>query len=301
MKLGLIGLGKMGRNLALNIKDNDYDIVVYNRSSSKTQELVELGFEGAFTLDELLKKLDDIKVIWLMLPSGKVIDEVLEKILPKLNEGDVIIDGGNSNYKDSIRRSKMLKEKNIYFLDVGTSGGTLGARNGACMMIGGEKAIFEDLKNLFSDICKDDGFVYTGESGSGHFVKMIHNGIEYAIMQSIGEGFSLLETSNFDLNLKEIADVWNNGSIIESYLLKQVVDILDANPKLENIEGKIDSSGEGLWTVLEALNLKSPAFLITQALLIRYNSKIDENYSNKLISAMRNKFGGHKIHKKQEN
>ncbi|BEP28179.1 phosphogluconate dehydrogenase (NAD(+)-dependent, decarboxylating) [Helicovermis profundi] len=299
MKIGLVGLGKMGRNLALNMHDNKFDVVVYNRNSEKTKEFIEKGIEGAFTYKELIDKLDDKrKIVWIMVPSGHAVDTVISQIKPFLRKGDLVIDGGNSKYTDTIKRGKMLKTDGIHYMDVGTSGGTNGARNGACMMIGGEKSDYEELKTMFEAVCVTDGQMYLGKNGSGHFVKMIHNGVEYGMMQAIAEGFEILEASDFELDNYDVSKVWSNGSIIESYLMSTANKAFSKNKKLEGIVDEIDSSGEGLWTVEEALKLKLPSYVITASLMKRFESKQNERFSNKVVAALRNEFGGHKIYKK---
>lgn len=299
MKIGLIGLGKMGGNLAHNLKDHGYDVVVYNRSTDKTDAFISLGFKGAHRLEDFLNLLGENKIILLMIPAGEEVDKMINKILPHLNAGDIIIDGGNSFYKDSIRRYEMLKSENISYIDMGTSGGVEGARYGACLMIGGDYEIYESLEHIFKSIAVKDGYSYMGPSGTGHYVKMVHNGIEYGMMQAIAEGFEVLDSSKFDFDYEKISKVWNNGSIISSYLMEMVQNGFSNNGnKLEEIKDQIDSSGEGLWTVLEALELGIPLYNIAGSLFKRFESKQGERFGNKVVASMRNEFGGHKIHKK---
>lgn len=298
MKIGIIGLGKMGSNLALNMKDQNIDVIGYNRSPEKSLTLQEQGLNVAFSIDELIDKLDSPKILWLMIPSGKYVDDMIQSLLPKLSKGDIIIDAGNSNYNDTIARGKSLESAGIKFMDVGTSGGTGGARNGACMMVGGEKETFEYIKPVIEKVCVKDGYSYFGQGGSGHFVKMIHNGIEYGMMQSIGEGFEILKESEFDLDFEEVSKVWNNGSIIESYLMQMTLNAFANSPVLEELDSVVDSSGEGLWTVETALKLGVPAPTITTALFERYRTKKKDSFSAKVIAAQRNQFGGHDVHKK---
>lgn len=298
MKIGLIGLGKMGSNLAINMYDNKIDVVVYNRNSEKTKVFIEKGFEGAFEYKELIGKLGSKKIIWIMVPAGEAVDLVISQIKPFLKKGDLIIDGGNSKYTDTISRGKILKEEGIHYMDVGTSGGTSGARNGACMMIGGDFEDYIELKQIFKAVCVENGETYLGKIGSGHFVKMIHNGIEYGMMQAIAEGFEILNESNFDLDNNKVSKVWSNGSIIESFLMKTANKAFSKNKNLDGIIDKIDSSGEGLWTVEEAIKLKLPAYVITTSLMKRFESKQNERFSNKVVAALRNEFGGHKLYKK---
>lgn len=299
MKIGIIGLGKMGGNLAHNLRDNGYDVVVHNRSNLKVDLFVAEGFEGAHRVEDFLTILGEEKLILLMIPAGEEVDKMINSMLPNLKSGDTLIDGGNSYYKDSMKRYERLKSEGINFIDMGTSGGVEGARNGACTMIGGDYEVYEKYEHVFKAISTEDGYGYMGSSGSGHYVKMVHNGIEYGMMQAIGEGFELLEHSKFDLDYKNISKVWNNGSIISSYLMEKVESGFEHNGnKLEGIVDKIDSSGEGLWTVLEALELQIPLYNITGSLFKRFESKQDERFSNKVVASMRNEFGGHKIYKK---
>ena len=298
MKLGLIGLGRMGFNLALNMKDNGHTVVCFNRTKEKVEDAVKQGLEGAFSIDELLSKLDGSrKVVWLMLPAGELVDQMIDTLVPMLNKGDIIIDGGNSNYKDTLRRYESLKLKGIDFVDVGTSGGTDGAGNGACTMIGAEDSVFEYIEELVRDISVENGYLHCGANGSGHFVKMVHNGVEYGMMQAIGEGFEILEKSRFDLNLEKVAKVWNNGSVIRGWLMELIENAFKKDEKLDKIKGVMYSSGEGLWTVQEALELKVPATVITESLLMRYRSEQNDTFTGKVVAALRNEFGGHEVKK----
>lgn len=298
MKFGLIGLGRMGFNLALNAKDHGHEVVVYNRTSQKIDEACKEGLIGAYSLEELINKLEKRRVIWLMLPAGEVIDDMIERLIPLLNEDDILIDGGNSFYKDTIRRYEYLKSKKIRFVDVGTSGGISGARNGACTMVGAEEEIFKYIEPLIKDISVENGYLYTGKNGSGHFVKMVHNGIEYGMMQAIGEGFEILQKSQFDLNYKEVARVWNNGSVIRGWLMELAEKAFEKDANLDEIKGIMYSSGEGLWTVQEALDLKVPAPVIASSLFYRYRSEMEDTFTGKVVAALRNEFGGHAVAKK---
>lgn len=298
MKIGLIGLGKMGYNLALNMKDNKHEVVAYNRSPEKIALIEKEGVIGAYTLEQLVENLNNPRIIWLMLPAGQVIDDMIDKLVNLLDKGDIIIDGGNSHYKDTLRRSAYLKEKEIHYVDIGTSGGISGARHGACMMVGCDNEIFKKIEPLIKSITVKNGYLHTGRNGSGHFLKMIHNGIEYGMLQAIAEGFEVLEKSQFSYDFEKVARVWNNGSVIRGWLMELLENAFSKDPKLEKIRGIIHSSGEGLWTVQEALDLQVPLHVITSSLFTRYRSFQDDTFSGKVIAALRNEFGGHSVEKK---
>jgi 6-phosphogluconate dehydrogenase len=293
MEIGIIGLGRMGYNLALNMRDHGHKVVAFNRSLEKVKQAEADGLTGAYSIEELVNKLSGRKVIWLMVPAGKPVDDMIVALLPLINKHDIIIDGGNSFYKDTLRRYEELKAQEVDFADIGTSGGIEGARNGACTMIGAEKEVFEYLEPLVKDISIEKGYLHTGRNGSGHFVKMVHNGVEYGMMQAIGEGFEILEKSQFDLDYKEVARVWNNGSVIRGWLMELMERAFGKDPQLDAIKGVMYSSGEGLWTVMEALELKVPATVITESLMMRYRSEQDDTFTGKAVAALRNEFGGH--------
>jgi len=295
MKIGLIGLGKMGFNLALNMRDNNFKVIVYNRTAAKTKEAEKKSLNGVYAIDKLIEKLPAPRLIWLMISAGKAVDEVIDSLKPYLDKGDIIVDGGNSHYRDTLRRYEELKKRGINYADVGTSGGIDGARNGACMMIGAEPEIFKLLQPIVTALCVKDGYLHTGRVGSGHFVKMIHNGIEYGMLQAIAEGFEILKESPFSFDYQKIAKVWNNGSVIRGWLMELAISAFAKDDDLSAIKGIVDSSGEGLWTVEEALRLGVPAPIITGSLLVRYRSHQKDTFSGKVIAALRNEFGGHKI------
>ncbi|BAK80872.1 phosphogluconate dehydrogenase (NAD(+)-dependent, decarboxylating) [Candidatus Arthromitus sp. SFB-rat-Yit] len=295
MQIGLIGLGRMGFNLALNMRDKGHEVVCFNRSKEKVEEAIKEGLHGVSSIEELVNKLEGRKVIWIMLPAGKIIDQIIDVLVPLLNKNDIIIDGGNSNYKDTLERYETLKLKGIDFVDVGTSGGIDGARNGACTMIGAEDEVFSYIEEVVRDISVENGYLHCGGNGSGHFVKMVHNGVEYGMMAAIGEGFEILNKSRFDLNLEKVAKVWNHGSVVRGWLMELAHNAFSKDPQLDKIKGVMYSSGEGLWTVQEALDLKIPATIITQSLLMRYRSEQDDSLTGKLVAALRNEFGGHAV------
>ncbi len=299
-KIGYIGLGKMGKNMALRLLEHNWNVVAYNRSPESIEEIEGAGAVGAYSLKEVAEKLDTPRLIWLMVPHS-VVDSVLEELVPLLSSGDVIVDGGNSNYKQSIRRAGELKEKNIEFMDAGVSGGPAGARDGACTMVGGEKEMFDKYEELFKDISAPNAYAYMGRGGAGHFVKMVHNGIEYGMMQAIGEGFEVLKKSDFELNLKEVSRIYNNESVVESRLTKWLEDGFEEyGEDLESISGKVSASGEGLWTVETAKELGVPVPIIEGALKFREQSQENPSYTGQVVSALRNQFGGHEVSKNKE-
>ncbi|MGF9892297.1 phosphogluconate dehydrogenase (NAD(+)-dependent, decarboxylating) [Priestia megaterium] len=296
MKIGLIGLGKMGYNLSLNLMDNHHEVVAYDVNKEAVEKLSNEGATGAFTVEELVNELPlSPKVVWIMVPAGEVTENVITELKELLSEGDIIIDGGNSNYKESVRRAQDLQEKGIYFFDVGTSGGMEGARNGACTMIGGDAEVFRTIEPVFNDICVENGFMYAGKSGSGHFLKMVHNGVEYGMMQSIAEGFEVLEKSQFDFDYEAVARVWNNGSVVRSWLMELTENAFSKDPKLDSIKGVMQSSGEGKWTVETALDLQTATPVIALSLMMRYRSLEEDTFTGKVVAALRNEFGGHGV------
>lgn len=296
MKIGLIGLGKMGYNLSLNLMDNHHEVVAYDVNKEAVEKLSNEGATGAFTVEALVNELSlSPKVVWIMVPAGEVTENVITELKELLSEGDIIIDGGNSNYKESVRRAQDLQEKGIYFFDVGTSGGMEGARNGACTMIGGDSEVFRTIEPIFNDICVENGFMYAGKSGSGHFLKMVHNGVEYGMMQSIAEGFEVLEKSQFDFDYEAVARVWNNGSVVRSWLMELTENAFSKDPKLDSIKGIMQSSGEGKWTVETALDLQTATPVIALSLMMRYRSLEEDTFTGKVVAALRNEFGGHGV------
>ncbi|MBU8854380.1 decarboxylating 6-phosphogluconate dehydrogenase [Bacillus sp. FJAT-26377] len=296
MKIGLIGLGKMGYNLSLNLMDNHHEVVAYDVNKEAVEKLSNEGATAAFTVEELVNELSPSpKVVWIMVPAGEVTENVITELKELLSEGDIIIDGGNSNYKESVRRAHDLQEKGIYFFDVGTSGGMEGARNGACTMIGGDAEVFRTIEPIFNDICVENGFMYAGKSGSGHFLKMVHNGVEYGMMQSIAEGFEVLEKSQFDFDYEAVARVWNNGSVVRSWLMELTENAFSKDPKLDSIKGVMQSSGEGKWTVETALDLQTATPVIALSLMMRYRSLEEDTFTGKVVAALRNEFGGHGV------
>ena len=297
MELGMIGLGRMGANMAERLVLGGHRIISYDRSPEAIQRVVDKGAMGSRSLADFVQQLSQPRAAWLMVPSGDPVDQTIEQLLPQLAKGDVIIDGGNSYYKDSIRRAEKLKQQGIYFVDAGTSGGIWGLKVGYCMMVGGEKEVVERLDPIFKTLAPKDGYLHVGPSGAGHFVKMIHNGIEYGMLQAYGEGFELLKASGFDLDLGKIAHLWNQGSVVRSWLLELAESAFNKDPELASIKGYVEDSGEGRWTVLEAVERNVPASVLTLSLFARFASRQEDSFSAKVIAALRNEFGGHAVKK----
>ena len=298
MKLGYIGLGKMGFNMVERLLEKGHEVVAYNRSEKPVREIAEKGAIPASSLQSLVSTLSAPRLIWLMIPH-EAVEGVIMEFIQFLDKGDTIIDGGNSPYKDSIRRAKELDGKGIDFLDAGVSGGPSGARNGACIMVGGKRVVYRKFKNLFRDLSARKGYAYVGKSGAGHFVKMVHNGIEYGMMQAIAEGFAVMKVSPFDLNLLKIADLYNHQSVIESRLVGWLKTAFKQyGEDLEYISGSVAQTGEGSWTVEAAKELGIPAPIIEGALNFRIQSQTNPTYTGKIVSALRNQFGGHEVFKK---
>ncbi|TVX93683.1 phosphogluconate dehydrogenase (NAD(+)-dependent, decarboxylating) [Paenibacillus agilis] len=295
MKVGMIGLGKMGFNLVRNMMRYDHEAVVYDVNAEPREKLAAEGAVPAATIEELVHKLDAPRIVWMMVPAGEIVDSVVDTLLPILSPGDIVIDGGNSHYKQSIARGEKLQEQGIHYFDVGTSGGTDGAEHGGCFMIGGNAEVFNNLEPLFRDMAVDHGYLYAGKLGSGHFLKMIHNGIEYGMMQAIAEGFEVLEKSDFDFDYEQVARVWSNGSVIRSWLMDLTQNAFAKDPKLDGIRGVMHSSGEGKWTVETALDLQASTPVIAMSLMMRYRSLDTDTFHGKVVAALRNEFGGHAV------
>ncbi|GCE47081.1 6-phosphogluconate dehydrogenase (decarboxylating) [Thermosporothrix hazakensis] len=300
MEIGFIGLGRMGANMVRRLLRDNHRVVAWNRTAAKTDEIVKEGAEGAYSIQELVGKLQQSpRVVWVMVPAGQATDDMIQEVLPYLNKGDIIIDGGNSNYKDSIRRGKELTEKGFHFMDAGTSGGIWGLKVGYCLMVGGEKETFEYIEPLLKTLAPPDGYLYCGSHGAGHFVKMVHNGIEYGIMQAYGEGFEILKASQYDFDLHAISHLWNQGSVVRSWLLELAESAFEQDPQLESIKGYVEDSGEGRWTIQQAIDTNVPAPVITLSLFERFHSRQDESFSAKVLAALRKGFGGHAVKSNQ--
>ncbi|ANS74185.1 6-phosphogluconate dehydrogenase [Paenibacillus yonginensis] len=297
MKVGLVGLGKMGLNLGKNLMDHKHEVVAFDLNQAAIAEMVEYGAKGASTIAELIAAMPTPRVLWVMVPH-QVVDNVLDEAAPLLSAGDIIIEGGNSHYKESKARYEKLKASGIHFMDAGTSGGMEGARNGACYMIGGDPEAWEVVEPIFRDTAVENGYLYAGPSGSGHFLKMVHNGVEYGMMASIGEGFEVLEKSNYEFDYEKVARVWNNGSVIRSWLMELTEKAFSKDSNLDELKGVMHSSGEGKWTIEEALDLQAATPVIAMSLLMRYRSLEADTFQGKVVAALRNEFGGHAVEKK---
>lgn len=293
MQIGIAGLGKMGYPLALNLRDKGHEVVAYNRSAGPAEAIRREGIWATNDLGALVAALDPPRTIWVMVPAGAAVDSVLTELANRLAPGDIVIDGGNSHYKDSMRRAAVLGEKGIGFADVGTSGGVEGARNGVCVMVGASDEVFCRIGPLLASIAVENGCLHTGAPGSGHYVKMIHNGIEYGMMQAIGEGFELLAESPFDLDLPAVADVYCHGSVIRGWLMELAASLLSKDPDLSALQGVIGSSGEGLWTVQEALERGVAAPITVLSLMARSQSQRPGSFGAKIVAGLRDEFGGH--------
>lgn len=297
MQIAMIGLGRMGMNMARRLLKGGHEVVVYNRTSEKTEKMVAEGAIGTFSLKEVVEKLSPPRAVWVMLPAGTTVDDHLVQLMDFMAPGDTIIEGGNTNYKDDIRRAEMLAQKDIGFMDAGVSGGIWGLEIGYCLMVGGKKETFEYLEPLFKTLAPKEGYLYCGPAGSGHFVKMVHNGIEYGMMQAYGEGFEILEASPYSdtLNYADIAHLWNQGSVIRSWLLELAEAAFNNDGKLSDIRGYVEESGEGRWTVEQAIESRVSTPVIALSLMERFRSQKDDTFSDKVVAALRREFGGHAV------
>ena len=298
MELGMIGLGKMGANMTERLVKGGHRVVGYDLNPESVAQIVEKGAEGAVSLEDLAGKLPDPQIVWIMVPAGAPVDQTLEAVLPFLGPGAVIIDGGNSYYRDTLRRAEQCESSGMHFIDCGTSGGIWGLSDGYSMMVGGDRQIVENIGPIFETLAPavDQGWGRVGPAGSGHFVKMIHNGIEYGLMQAYAEGLAIMEAkAEFGLDLHQIAEIWRYGSVVRSWLLDLTSEALAENPTMEGIAPFVPDSGEGRWTVFEAIDLNVAAPIITNSLFRRISSRDEGEYADRILSAMRRKFGGHAI------
>ncbi len=298
MELGLIGLGRMGANMAVRLIQGGHRVVVHNRTFEKAQELADQhGAVPARSIEELVAALPSPRVVWLMLPAGKATDDTIATVTPLLQPGDILVDGANNNYKVSIAHGEQLAAHGIQFADAGVSGGIWGLKVGYCTMVGAEPATFAQIEPLLKTLAPPDGYLHCGPFGAGHFVKMIHNGIEYGMMQAYAEGFEILEKSRYDFDLQKISHLWNQGSVVRSWLLELAERAFEDDADLSAIRGYVEDSGEGRWTVQEAIDLDVPAPIITLSLQTRFRSRQDDSFGAKVLAALRNQFGGHAVKK----
>jgi 6-phosphogluconate dehydrogenase len=295
MKIGMVGLGRMGGNMTVRLLRHGHEVVAFDRNDDAVTAAEGQGAAGAHSLEEVLKQLEPPRVVWIMVPAGDITANTVKDLRAMLSSGDVLIDGGNSNFRDSQRRAREAAADGVRFLDCGTSGGVWGLENGYCLMVGGEREAFDEAEPIFAALAPRDGYAYVGPSGAGHFVKMVHNAIEYGLLAAYGEGLEIMKNSEFDLDLLSIAGIWRYGSVVRSWLLELLVDALQRDPKLERIRGYVEDSGEGRWTVVEAIEESVPAPITALSLFMRFASRQEESYSAKVIAALRNEFGGHAV------
>ena len=297
MEMGIVGLGRMGGNMAERLIRNGHTVIGSDPAEAAQQRLDGIGGKGVSNVAELIGALTQTpKIVWAMVPAGKITDQVITEAANALQPGDIIIDGGNSKFTDSQRHYTELAAKGIHFLDAGTSGGIWGLQEGYCLMVGGDDAAFKTVEPLLLALAPEDGLLHTGPAGSGHYVKMVHNGIEYALMQSYGEGFEILKASPYpDLDLHAICELWRHGSVVRSWLLDLAADAFKKDPNLDQITGYVEDSGEGRWTVMESIEHAVPAPVIALSLYLRFRSRQPDSFSTKVLSALRNEFGGHAV------
>jgi 6-phosphogluconate dehydrogenase len=302
MKLAMIGLGKMGMNMARRLMQGNHDIIAFDLSKAAVEEIAAEGATGASSLQQVVEMLSGPRIVWMMLPAGKPVEDTISRLKELLSPEDIIIDGGNTYYKDDLRRYQNLKEAGIRYMDVGVSGGVWGLKMGYCMMMGGDKDVFEYLEPLFQTLAPKDGYLYCGNIGAGHFVKMVHNGIEYALMQAYGEGFEILDASEFaaSFDYAKIAHMWNQGSVIRSWLLELAEDAFSKSEELSDITGYVEDSGEGRWTVQQAVDTAVPAEVITLSLMRRFRSRQQDPFTDRVLAALRREFGGHAVVSKEK-
>ena len=297
MKIGMIGLGKMGGNMAERLTQGGHQVVGYNKDAVNPERIKEIGLEMASSVEELVKRLPAPRTVWIMVPAGKPTQETVDRLAGLLSPGDVIIDGGNTRFTDDIARAEALKPKGIRYMDAGTSGGVWGLKVGYCLMIGGAREDFTRVEPIFKTLAPPDGYLYCGAAGAGHFVKMVHNGIEYGLMQAYAEGFEIMQASEHfpGLDLDKIAKLWNQGSVVRSWLLELTALALEQDPGLEKLKPWVEDSGEGKWTVEESFATSVPAPVIALSLMMRFRSRQDNSFGARMLAAMRQQFGGHAV------
>ena len=297
MQIAMIGLGRMGMNMAKRLLQGGHSVIAYNRTPNKTDQLVKEGAIGTYSLSEVVEKLSPPRVTWVMLPAGPTVDDHIVQLKEILSPDDIVIDGGNTYYKDDIRRADLLAEKEIKFIDAGVSGGIWGLKVGYCLMIGGEKETYQHLEPIFKTLAPEEGYLHCGEVGAGHFVKMVHNGIEYGMMQAYGEGFDILESSPYSesMDYAAISHLWNQGSVVRSWLLELMESAFTKDANLSDIRGYVEDSGEGRWTVQQAIDTGVSAPVIALSLMRRFRSQVEDSFSDKVVAALRREFGGHAV------
>jgi 6-phosphogluconate dehydrogenase len=296
MDIGIYGMGRMGFNMARRLVDKgDHRVIAGNRSSGKVDEAVERGADGAYSVEEFVEKQDTPRVLWSMLPAGDVTDQMIDNFIEMADEGDIVVDGANSYFRDSVARAERVRNSGLRWLDAGVSGGVWGYEVGYCTMIGGDADAFEYVEPVFKTLAPENGYAYLGDAGAGHFAKMVHNGVEYAMLQSYAEGFEILQKSRYDYDLRAICSLWNQGSVVRSWLLELAERAFEKDANLDSVRGYVEDSGEGRWTVLEAIEEDVPANAIAGSLFARFASRQDDSFAMKVIAALRGEFGGHAI------
>ncbi len=295
MELGFIGLGKMGMNMVTRLRGNQHRVVAYDRSSDLIKQAEGQGCIGSSSLTDLIGKLSAPRAVWIMVPSGAPTEETIQAVAALLQPGDTIVDGGNTRFHDDVRRAAELKKKGIHYVDAGTSGGVWGLKVGYCLMVGGEDAAVKRLEPVFKTLAPENGWAHVGAAGAGHYVKMVHNGIEYSMMQGYAEGFELMSKSEYKLDLARVADLWMNGSVVRSWLLELAAGALKDDQKLEKLKGYVQDSGEGRWMIADAIEKDVPVPTLTTALFTRFRSRQEESFAEKMLAALRNAFGGHAV------
>jgi len=295
MQLGFVGLGRMGANMVRRLLRDDHEVIAYNRTPEKTKEIAGEGAGAAFSIEELVASLDMPRAVWIMVPAGDATEAQIAELMEHLEPGDTIIDGGNTNFHDDARRHAVLKDKGIHYVDAGTSGGIWGLQVGYCLMVGGDREAVAPLEPIFTTLAPDGGYLHVGGPGAGHYVKMVHNGIEYGLMQAYAEGFELLSAAELITNVPGVLQAWSRGTVVRSWLLDLLVVALKEDPGLAKLDDYVEDSGEGRWTVLEAINEDVPANAIAGSLFARFASRQDDSFAMKVIAALRGEFGGHAI------
>lgn len=298
MEIGFVGLGKMGMNMVTRLQRDKHRVVAYDRTSDLVKQAEGQGCVGASSLADVISKLTTPRAVWIMVPSGAPTEETITAVAALMQKGDTIIDGGNTRFVDDVRRAAELKKKGIDYVDAGTSGGIWGLKLGYCLMVGGEKEPVKRLEPIFKTLAPEDGWAHMGGCGAGHYVKMVHNGIEYSMMQGYAEGFELMAKSEYKLDLAKIADLWMHGSVVRSWLLELAAGALSQDPRLDNLKGYVQDSGEGRWMIADAIDKDVPVPTLTTALFTRFRSRQEESFAEKMLAALRNAFGGHSVRKR---